>query len=205
MNPSPVQIFFKTLWQHFYDDLGKVILLNIIWGVFSITLIGAPPAIFALYHWINKQVQYNDPEIKEFFAALIIWWKKSYLVCLIMFVFFAMLTGSIWFYIVKIPDWGVWALIPAGLCFWLGVYTSIAQAFLIPIIIHQSIPIKLAVKRSLMAPLVKPGVSMCVFILQLILIFLSISVPPVIIVISGSLWAIIGTTGLLVVLDECEL
>ena len=185
-----------TLWYKFfwgsYDNLGKLVLLNLIISIlfapliliffgfppligYLLSLITVPIPIAGLFYFVSKVTEETDPILKDFFIGL----KKFALKGVLLYLFHTLIL-IILFYNAKFylggklfSQSGFISMILAGICIWAGFYSIMLAIYTVPILVNQNISFKKLFIRANIMFLSKPFFAIAVL---LNLLFLSLIV-----------------------------
>lgn len=129
-NPNLNRAWRRTFWQA-YDNLGLLLAANILWLLFSITIIGFPAATAALFYIARLVVLDMPVRLKDFFSFLLQKFIISTCVILISGIIVFFLFFNIKFYF---RHFAIIGLILAGISFWLLIFFLITSLYIFPLL-----------------------------------------------------------------------
>jgi len=178
-----------------YNNLGKVVLVNLFWTACSVPsiLIGihtrknfSPLAFLALVvsflltspalggmFYLSRKIVVNDPylEMRDFFDGVKKYWEKSLILLAISLITPALILGALVFYgqLARFHPAGVilWVLSLWGIIFFL-----LMQTYFFPLMVTQDMGIKQILKTSLFLALGNAGFTVIVVLVQIIFLAL---------------------------------
>jgi uncharacterized membrane protein YesL len=195
--------WLKVFLRRSYDDLFKLGAANLFWFVLCIPVVTIPPATLALHQFAHDVLTYQDPSLKEYWAAVRRWFWRSYLLFGVLFLSGGVPLIAAIFYMGMSEQWGTLSLVLAAVSFWFWVFCMLCQTYFIPFVVHQDIPVGLAIKRSALLVLVRPGVTLLATVIILVLC-VGAMMPPFLIFVLGSALAMVKNSALLVGLEDYE-
>lgn len=199
--------FLRVTWFHFYDELGRNLLVNLLWLIacfFPLPILGIPVATCALCYYARELTLFRDPPArlfwqgytKFFWRGLGYGWGFALLAVPVAF--------SAIFYIVKSPDFGLWILLPAGVCLWFVVLYVLAWHYFFPFLVHQEQGFLTTVKRSCLAVLMRPGLAVTATLTWVSWLLLSMLLTPLLLFVPAIWWCISGCSALLLLIEDYD-
>lgn len=127
--PNLGRAWRRTFWQ-VYDNLGLFLLVNTLWFLLSITIIGLPTATSALFH-VAYLVSLDRPlKLKDFFIFLR---KKIFIstfITILLCVTYLFLLFNIRFYL---RHFGIIGVTLSGISFWLLIILLMTSTYVFPL------------------------------------------------------------------------
>lgn len=173
-----------------YNNLGKVILINLFWTVCFVPslLIGmqvrqnlspfgilvlvisfliTAPALGGVFH-LSKKIALNDPylETKDFFRGVKEYWKKS-LFLLILSLIVPTLSGSAVVFYGQIARAHPAGIILWVISLWAFIFFLLMQTYLFPLMVTQNMDLRKIIKTSLLLALNNFGFTLVIVILEI--------------------------------------
>ncbi|MBN1351493.1 DUF624 domain-containing protein [candidate division KSB1 bacterium] len=143
----------KTFWNT-YDNLGRLLLMNFMTVVLSLTIIGIPFAAIGLFAASRKMVSYEEVEMKDFWRHWQPFWKRGVaLAAILIFVFILMLV-NLRFYLDMLGSAGASGAASAvlslifGLVIWLFIFFCMLLPYVFPVLIAIDATIKTTLRNS---------------------------------------------------------
>jgi len=194
--PRLRNVFYKWFWDT-YDNLGKVILGNVVWfilclptffGLFGLlfqpsgkqlnlfpylmllipSLLLSAPITAGLFHLTYIFVQEREAEFKELFIGFKKYFKKSVVIALILAAIIGLLVVNIQFYATRAPALKFIGVIFAGLGLWGMVFIGLLLVYLFPILVQQDGGLGKIFKRAALLVLDNIGYTLVVAILAMV-------------------------------------
>lgn len=170
------------LWQvvklsasRFYDHLGKCVWINLVWFFVSLTVVLLPPAMAALFFYINETVRYQDPDTKRFFHALRRFFFRAWGLFLGQVLIVGGLALGIVIYITQLSDViGRSAMVLAAICIWMLVYFIGILGYMWSFMVYQDVGIWTAAKRAAMLLVLRPVMTVVLLVISLLLFGLNL-------------------------------
>jgi hypothetical protein len=181
---------FGKLWESIkraYFELGSLVILNLLWLVFSVTLLLLPAATSALYYAVREmQAGEVDYSHKLFFKGLKLYLIKSWRWFLPNLILIPLFLINLFYFVVENNTLTV--LVKASnlalLLLWLWL-----QIFLLPLLMEQEVQsVRLALRNALVIFLKKPGIYgvTVLFVSVFMIISLILMMPWIVITFSFS-------------------
>ena len=155
----------------FVDDILWLVLLNILWCLAAVTVLGMPLASAGMA-WVAAEI--GEGKVigwRTFVDGVRRYWKQAYAWGLLNLVVGGLIGVNLIFYLSQDGAWSTVALVlfvAAGL-WWIGT-----QFYFFPFLMHQEPPsIKTAYRNGLVLMLSRPALSLVVFFLVLVLAAIS--------------------------------
>lgn len=145
---------FQDILIGAYYDLISLILVNIIWFLFTVPIITAIPALGGLYHATNRLAHQTPADWRTFWQGFREHFWLSWRWGLLNAAVFGVLGSSLWFYAHVDADWANWVyFVVLGMLIW----WAILQLFTYPLLLEQSDRrLQVAVRNSLVMLLRRP-------------------------------------------------
>jgi len=183
-----------TLWYKFfwgsYDNLGKLILLNLLISIlfaplilivfgfppligYLLSLITVPISIAGLFYFVSKITEDTDPVLKDFFIGI----KKFALKGELLYIFHTLILIILFlnakFYLSGkfFPQKSFTSMLLAGICIWAGLYSIALLVYSYPILVNQGVLFKRLFIRTNIMFLSKPLFTVAV-LLNILFLFL---------------------------------
>jgi uncharacterized membrane protein YesL len=225
--PLIARIYKKSFWNT-YDNIGRLILLNVIWFLMfplptfltfrylplsPYARIGVTVAIGLLTHAFATSgvfaltahlVDYREISVRRFLAEARVYFARMLGLGLIFGTVFFILFQSTRFYLNLRVAGGVVGFFLAGVQLWIGAFLLLMQVYLFPLLVTRNWGIKRTIKWSAMLLVLKPGLTVLMF-LQALAIFLLVGITGIgVVVLLMSLTSIFLNTTLREILREIE-
>lgn len=199
-----MRAFFGTLFNWLveaFDNFFELMVWNLLWLVFTLLLVTAPPATAALYYATNRLAHGQRVHWRDFFTGLrqYFWlgWRWGLLNLLVAFVLFS----NYLFYGSFEGAWVTWlqGIFLALIFLWL-----LLQTYTFPLLLEQRDQrLRTAMRNSLVFYLKRPGFCLGVGLTSLVLIILSTTLlVPAWVIITASLCAYLSNRATLHLLAE---
>lgn len=169
MNPG--QLLWKTLVDAVHNA-AELIIVNVLWLVFTILVIPAPAAAAGLFYATHQLAGGRSITWRHFFEGFRKYWKTGLTWFLINTLVIIVLLGSFSFYARQPVEWFTWlqGFIVIVLFLWLLI-----QVFIFPLLLEQETPsIRTALRNSLVFYLRMPGYSLSLAFFLATLFYVSI-------------------------------
>jgi uncharacterized membrane protein YesL len=227
LGPLITRIYKKSFWNT-YDNIGKLIVLNLLWFlIFPLptflafrylplpayprialtVVIGllthsyATSGVFAL---TARLADYREVAARSFFGAAKTYFARMLGLGLIFGTLFFVLFQSTRFYLNLKAAGGILGFFLAGIQVWIAAFALLMQVYLFPLLVMRGWGIGKTIKWSAMLVVLKPGLTVLMF-LQAFAIFLLVGITGVgIVVLLMSLTGILLNTNLRETLKEIE-
>ncbi|HPA45410.1 MAG TPA: hypothetical protein PLZ55_17160 [bacterium] len=192
-------------WFHFYDDLGRNLLVNflaVLAFVVPLPILGIPVSFCAICAYANSLVRFGDPSASRFFTEYRrYFWRGlgygwSYLLL------YVPLGFSFWFYLRHGDEWGLWGYLLAGICFWSLLFYLAMGFYFFPLLVHQKERFWCTLKRSALAVLIGPGYVLTGVGVWLLWMAVCCILSPLLFVVPAIWAAITANAALLLLLNE---
>ena len=194
------QITKKAFWNT-YDHLGRLLLMNFLAVILSLTLVGIPLAAIGLYASARKIANYEDVEMKDFWQHWSNYWKAGVLLLLILIIAFVILMANLKFYLDLLENKGpsgavgiVLSLI-FGLMVWFFLFFCMVALYVYPVLIATAGSVKTTLQNSFFLMMDNLKASIYLFVNSLIWLALGFfSGGLIILCLSFSVIAVISST-----------
>jgi len=186
----------KFFLSDVYNNLGKVILTNLVWTAcflpclligmrikqnFSpltfLILVGSflltSPALGGTFH-LARKIVLNDPyiEVGDFIEGVKKYWKKSLLLLAISLIVPVLIAGALVFYGEMAKSFSI-GIILWALSLWAFIFFLLMQIYLFPLMVTQKkMGLRNLLKTSLFLALNNVGFTVIVVLVELVLLFL---------------------------------
>ncbi|MEW5869733.1 MAG: YesL family protein [Chloroflexota bacterium] len=201
-----MRAFFGTLFNWLveaFDSFFELMVWNLLWLVFTLLVVTAPPASAALYYATNRLAHGQRANWRDFFTGLRqhFWlgWRWGLLNLVIIFV----LLSNYIFYGSFEGGWVSWVqgVFLALIFLWL-----LLQIFTFPLLLEQQDQrLRTALRNSLVFYVKRPGFCLGVGLTSLVLIILSTTLlVPAWVVITASLCAYLANRAALHLIEELD-
>lgn len=170
--PNLSRAWRRTFW-HVYDNLGFVLLVNILWLLFSLTIIFLPSATISLFYMAYLIVHDRPVRIKYFFIYIVKYFLKSTSLILLLCIVCLLLVFNMIFYL---KHFRILGIILAGISFWLCFFSAMAFLYILPLLCRRKGILK-TLWHSYLLVLDNFKMSLILFITSLILLCLEIVIP----------------------------
>ncbi len=151
----------------FMDEILWLVLLNILWCLSAVTVIGAP-LVSAGMAWVAAEI--GEGKVlhwSTFTTGVRRYWKQSYIWAVLNVVVAGLVGMNLTFYSGRFEAWTV---APFMLFVMLGLWWAGMQFYFFPFLTHQENPsLRTAYRNSIVLMLSQPGLSIAMFILVIIL------------------------------------
>ena len=135
---TPIQRINKKAFWNNYDNIGRLIVVNVLSLLLGLTVVGLPLAIYGLYKMAHQIANYEIISLREYADDFPKQWKKFTGIALIIIIAVLILLTNIYFYnsIVRNPlvnkTISIFAAAMLGLTVWLLVFFFIILCYLLP-------------------------------------------------------------------------
>lgn len=200
--PRMKNVFYKWFWDT-YDNLGIVILSNVVWFIVCLptlfillaplfqspgtpltffpqnlflllpTLLLSAPITAGLFHLTYIMVQEREAKFLELFVGFKMYFKKSVFIALIITAIVALLLVAIQFY-ARLQTLKFLGLILSFWCLWGIIFLGLLLVYLFPILVQKGGGIKKIFKQTLFLVLDNIGYTLKVVMLMAVLVGLGI-------------------------------
>jgi uncharacterized membrane protein YesL len=199
MQPAS-RLIYEWLVEVYYS-FTELMIVNVLWFVFTLPMVTAPPAAAGLYFATNQLAHQQPTDWRSFFTGFRRYFWVSWRWCLLNLVVFAGLGGNFWHYGQVQAAWGVWiqGLFVSGMVLW-----SLLQLYTFPLLIEQQeARLRLALRNSAVLFVRRPGFSLGLSAFAGILAGLSTFVlPPAWLIFTAGLCAYLANKGAIHLIDE---
>jgi len=155
----------------FADEILWLVLLNILWCIAAVTVIGAP-LVSAGMAWIAAEI--GEGKVlrwNTFITGVRRYWKQAYLWALVNVIVATLVAMNLAFYSGRSESW---SMVPLFLFGALGLWWAGMQFYFFPFLTHQEIPsLRMAYRNSIVLMLSQPGLSVAMFLTVVVLAALS--------------------------------
>jgi len=184
-----------------YYDASSLILVNVIWFVFTALLVTAVPALAGLFYATNALAHGKPADWRTFLEGFRAHFWLSWRWGVVNVAVYGVLVSNLLFYDQVEAEWAVWARALAGL---LTALWSVLQVFTWPLLMEQEDRrVRVAVRNSavilIRLPLFALGVAAGLALLALASAFV---VRPAVVFISASLFAYLANKAVIDAIDR---
>lgn len=162
----------RTFW-YVYDNLGLLLAINILWLLFSITIIFFPVATAGLFYVAYLIIQERPVKVKDFFISFNKYFLKSTFLVFFLFTLYFVFIFNIVFYLKRL---GILGLVLSGISFWLLLFTKFASIYIFPLLCRNK-RTKDAIKYSYILLFDNFKITLITFFYLLILFFVELLLP----------------------------
>jgi uncharacterized membrane protein YesL len=227
IGPLITSIYKKSFWN-VYDNIGRLILLNLIWFLVCplptflafrylplspylrigltiviglITYSYATSGVFAL---TARLVDYREISLSRFAAEARTYFPRMLGLGLIFGTVFFVLFQSTRFYLNLKVAGGIMGFFLAGVQMWIAAFLCLMQVYLFPLLVTRNWGIRRTIRWSAVLVILKPGLTLLMF-LQALAIFLLVGITGIgVVVLLMSLTSVFLSTTLRETLREIE-
>jgi len=170
---------FKTvlsggLWL-WYDHMGSMALVNLLWVLFCIPIVTIPVATVGLFSYGYALLSGRDPGIGSFFSGMKKLWWPAMLLGFTNLLLLLICAVNVVFYLWKASEWSpLLGMVGAGLFFWVGVMVASLNMYLWPVLCHLNGGIKKVVRVSFLLGMAHPFLLLWLFLTSLCLTVLGV-------------------------------
>jgi len=157
------------LWL-WYDHMGSMALVNLLWFLFCIPVVTIPAATAGLFSYCYALLAGRDAGVGTFFAGMKNLWRPATLLgCGNLFVLL-ICAVNVFFYLFKASEWSsLLGMVGAGLFFWVGVVVASLNMYLWPVLCHFRGGLKRIVRVSFLLGMAHPFLLLWLFLTGLCL------------------------------------
>lgn len=170
--PSLGRAWRKSFWA-FYDHLGLMVILSLIWLCAAFTVFLIPAVTSALYHVAYLIIRDKQVKLKDFFYIMPKYIIKSTFLTLTFAIFILLLLLNIKFYLSHLGTVGI---ILAGISFWFFLFLLLMGIYIFPLLCINKGYNK-SIQYSLLLVLNNIGFSLRTALFIIILLGLEIILP----------------------------
>ena len=146
-------ITYKSFWNC-YDHPGFLIVMNLLFLGFAMTLVGIPVAVIGLNFIAAKIVGYQDFELKDFWQSFRVFGKRgTILVLMFILIVFLLLSNLIFYFLfvqsvsfAEISGFLVAGMF--GLMLWLAALFLVFTFYVFPVLIQLNLSVQATLKNS---------------------------------------------------------
>ncbi len=186
--------FRRFLWDS-YDHLGLLVLMNLLWLLFCLPVVTAPAATAALFQVAGKIVRREEVSVRDFFRGF----RSLFLPGLKFGAFTALAAVVFWVAIDFYASLGGRATLPgmfiAGAFIWAAAFLLLMQVHAFPLIARGDQALLTILRKSALLILDNVGYSIGIAIQALAVAVLCIATGAGLVLIVGSLLAVLLTAG----------
>lgn len=199
----------KAFWNS-YDHLGRLLVINLIVVLLSITIIGLPFALVGLYAVATKIANYEEIEFRDFWRGIKKYAKTGSLIVGILLLIFLILIANIYFYNGLLraenpPFLGYLFSGIQGLMLWLSFFFLMYTLYIFPVLCQTETNIKAILKNSFFLLMDNLKVSFYLLISSVLWLILGLGTGVLAFFLSFSVISVIGTTAVREVLAQYRL
>jgi uncharacterized membrane protein YesL len=227
MSPLIARVYKKAFWN-IYDNIGKLILLNLVWAALFpipaflafafLPLTGQPRIAAALLVGLFTHsfattgifaatadiVDYKGTSLKKFFRAGAALYPRALVINLLLAAFYYFLYVSIRFYLALEGAAGIFGFFLVGLQVWIGAFVLVMRVYIMPLLVKKRWGVWKTIKWSAVLVVIRPGFSILIFLQAAAMaIILGITIIGAVVVVMG-LASVFLNTALREVLKELE-
>ncbi len=197
-------VFLRTIYEWLTEafyNFFELVVWNLLWLIFSLLLVTAPPAAAGLYYATNRLAHGKKANWRDFFTGLRQHFWMSWRWGLINLVVFFVLVSNYLFYGGFDGMWVTWVqgVFLALIALWL-----LLQTYTFPLLLEQNDRrLRVAMRNSFVLYLKRPGFSLGVGLINLALIYLSTTLlMPAWVILTASLCAYLANRATLHLVAE---
>lgn len=188
---------FRVLWEavrHFWDNLIVLAVMNMLTVLLMLPVVTFPPALAGLWYIGNQAAHGETVQWGDYFQGFRRYFLKSWGLALIDVLVAALVALNVWFYRPDVfpfnisDNLAVWIrsiFVALGFIWW--CYQLYPMAMLLE---QEDQRIRLALRNSLILVIVNPGAAFVVGVLSLLVLVLSLRVPPLLVLVALAFLAV---------------
>ncbi len=173
MKVSAGRVLRKFFWDS-YDNLGVMILGNLLWFGLCLPIVTAPASTAALFSLTNHIAAGKKVSIKDFWDGFRKYFLRSVSLTLIYLLLLVMVESNIFLYRHLNQAGRVVFAFMGAVNLWLLLLFALIEIYSLPLIVKQDIGLKKALKRSALLALDNPFFTIVISIQILAIVFLSV-------------------------------
>jgi uncharacterized membrane protein YesL len=189
---------FGVLWEalkHYWEDFFVLTVMNILTALLALPVVTFPPALAGLWYIGNEAANGRAVEWGDYFRGFRRYFLKAWGLALINILVVALVLTNVWFYgpdVVPFNISSTLAIWIRSLFVGLGLIWWCYQLYPMAMLLEQEDQrIRLALRNSAILAIANPGVTFVLGVLSLLVIALSLRFPPLIILLTLSLLAVV--------------
>ncbi|NOX96868.1 MAG: DUF624 domain-containing protein [Nitrospirae bacterium] len=190
MKVSASRVIRKFLWSS-YDNLGAIILGNILWFFLCLPVVTAPASTAALFSFTNRLISGKGATAGDFWKGFRKYFLRSSYLGLIYLALLAMVASNIFLYRHLSQTARIVAIFLGAVNLWLFLFFSLMVIYSLPLMVKQDLGLKKSLKQSALLALDNPFFTIAISIQAVIISFLSI--PSIV----GAIFLMTGLISLL--------
>jgi uncharacterized membrane protein YesL len=200
--PGPLLAVGRTL-RDWWRDLVVLGLACFAWGLLSLTIVGGPPAAAAVYVLARAAALHEQPDTGLFISALRTYFLRSWGLALVSVAGIAIWIMDLAFYLNLLGNLGIAGQLGAVAILYIGIVWLLTLFYAWPLMICRG-DLKLAqvVRNAFVMALRFPGNSIVVSASLALLALASFVIPPLVILATPALIALLGFHNLVLVAPE---
>ncbi len=141
-------LFRKWFWNT-YDYLGTLIVINILWLLFSLPLVTLPLAFAGLFRVSGRIAAYEQTGIRDFFVHAREDMGRSFRICGLYAGVLSLLAVNLVFYIRLIDAWPWVGAILSGVMIWLIVFVCMTAVYVLPLMQRSKASVRQIVRSGM--------------------------------------------------------
>ena len=198
-------LVFVAALRHTFHRIGLLLVVNMLWWLFSLPLLTWPPATAGLFYVTQRLTDVNLSEQttwRHFFSGARMYWRSSWLLAAVNLAVIAIISLNLLFYLNRSQV--IWRSI-AGPVFLILLFWVAIQLYLFPILLAQKRGgIKLMFKNACILSIQNMGFTVVLGLLLLSVILISTTLAGPVFLILISFLAVAQTLALQEVLGQRE-
>jgi hypothetical protein len=184
---SSTSLNLKGFLADSYDSGSELVVTNLLWFLFTVLLVTAPPAQAGLFYTTFQLSRGRYEGARTFFEGFRMYFWMSWRWVLLNLLVLAVIVANIWFYSGFRTQWSVWVM---GFFLGLGLIWLMLQTFTGPLLmVQEDRRVLVALRNSAVLFIKKPLACINVFLIVLVLTGLSTLLGVPWLLLTGSLCA----------------
>lgn len=172
MRVSASRVLGKFFWDS-YDNLGIIILGNLLWFGLCLPIVTAPASTAALFSLTNHIAAGKGASIRDFWNGFRKYFLRSLSLGLIYLLLLAMLKSNLFLYQNPSQTGRVVFAFLGAVNLWIFLLFSLLGMYSLPLMVEQDIGLRKSLKRSALLALDNPFFTIAISIQVLAIFFLS--------------------------------
>ena len=173
MRVSAGRVVRKFFWDS-YDNLGIIILGNLLWFGLCLPLVTAPASTAALLSLTSRIVTGKRASVRDFWDGFRKYFLRSLSLGMICLLLLAMLISNLFLYQHLGRAGRVVVAFLGAVNLWVFLFFFLVEMYSLPLMVEQDIGLRKSLKRSALLALDNPFFTIAIFIQVLAIFFLSV-------------------------------
>ncbi len=173
MKVSANRVMRKFFWDS-YDNLGIIILGNLLWFGLCLPIVTAPASTAALFSLTNRVISGKGASLKDFWEGFRKYFLRSLSLGLIYLLLLAVLKSDLFLYQHLSQTARVVVVFLGAVNFWIFLLFSLMGIYSLPLMVEQDIGLRKSLKRSALLALDNPFFTIAISIQVMAIFFLSL-------------------------------